>query len=494
MAGVSAVQYGRMPGEKSLVAPQPVGTKFLASSHFTISQDNSVTKGSLKSIFKKDYVPWEINSKPDAAKPPRPAAILQKDDRYFNERSSETKQQYEYHDLPKPELRDISHTLGATNFKMDADHRLNSFQTTHNLDYTPKQCSATLRGVPKQKPMESFIPQGDRDKAAEPMSDYKDRYRGHDISSATTIKVPDAHQGSRATILGDERQHHFRTTHSDTYRGNMLPKLASYPAPRGSSIPQGDQQKEKNMRTTHQTSYPAHDMSALTGYDKNAVMGKLRETNFKQGDGHGSWNNYLSTMTESYQPIVGEVDRSRPGRHRNHSDFPTGDDDPFRNADRANVTTNRFYFSDPPEMQRPHIASGAQERTKSQVVFGEPSLAGQYYDTTTDSTYKPTKVPYTYHRSDNNTKSAVPVHYYPDEEHHTTYHSDFIDPETGKTIPNPTAIAKLKESHIRAPLGGLRLFSTEHLEQYTPKEADIGRAADAGRLQKSSVPLGTLNG
>ena len=73
-----------------------VDTEFLSSSHFKISQDPGVTKGSMKTVFKKDYVPWEVSSKPLAAKPPRPAEVLHKDDQYFNEKASETRQQYEY--------------------------------------------------------------------------------------------------------------------------------------------------------------------------------------------------------------------------------------------------------------------------------------------------------------------------------------------------------------------------------------------------------------
>ncbi len=200
MAGVSAIQYARQPGQKSNLEPSKVSTNFLAASHFTISQDDSVTKGSLKSIFKKDYVPWDINAKPDAAKPPKPANVLQTDDRYFNEKSSETRQQYEPHEITKPEMRNITNKLGATNFKMDADRRLNTFQTTHNSDYQPKQSSSYERGAPKQDPLQSFIPQGDPEKAPEPLSDYKDRYHGHDIDTKPEL-AGSAHQGNKLIIV-----------------------------------------------------------------------------------------------------------------------------------------------------------------------------------------------------------------------------------------------------------------------------------------------------
>ena len=36
--------------------------------------------------------------------------------------------------------------------------------------------------------------------------------------------------GGGPTIMGDDRQHHFRTTHTDQYRGASLPRLTAFPA------------------------------------------------------------------------------------------------------------------------------------------------------------------------------------------------------------------------------------------------------------------------
>ena len=40
------------------------------------------------------------------------------------------------------------------------------------------------------------------------------------------------------------------------------------------------------------------------------------------------------------------VARPKPGKHRNHSDFPEGDREPSRVADRVSLTTNRYYHGD----------------------------------------------------------------------------------------------------------------------------------------------------
>lgn len=180
-----------MAAVKNMISPPPVGTEFLASSHFKIAQDESFGDKVPKSVFKKDYVPWDISTKPPGSKPPRPADILQRDERYFNQRASETKQAFERHVLEKPELRDVRHTHGATNFKMDSDPRLNSFQTTHKKDYTPKVGELATQST--ADPMRSYIPQGDPEKAPEPISDYRDRYRAHEV--VKPVKVQSHLQG-----------------------------------------------------------------------------------------------------------------------------------------------------------------------------------------------------------------------------------------------------------------------------------------------------------
>lgn len=51
---------------------------------------------------------------------------------------------------------------------------------------------------------------------------------------------------------------------------------------------------------------------------------------------------------------------------------------------------------------------------------------------------------------------------------------------------------QLKRSHIKPPIPEEREFSTTHQRTYTPKRTSR-RNVDPGNLQRSSVPLGTLN-
>ena len=203
MATVGVTHYAQLPGSRKLMPTRKSGTEFLVASHFTIAQDSEVTSPSLKSIFKKDYTPWHIACRPPASEPPPPAEVLHKDDRFFAEKASETSKAYKFRgaNLPRPDMSDVSAKLRTTNFKMDRDvSKFDSFHTSHNLDFYAKEFQGVPKSMPKENPMESFIPQGDPEKAQHPQSDYRDRFRGHDALTTKPEKALSMHQG-RATFV-----------------------------------------------------------------------------------------------------------------------------------------------------------------------------------------------------------------------------------------------------------------------------------------------------
>lgn len=472
-------------------APQ-VGTDFLASSHFQIAQDPWATHPAMKTTFNKDYTPHNITGRPAAAKPPAPAWLMHKDDRHFNTKRSETVKAYEYTPMAKPKLENAQETLQKTNFKMDCDlKKFDTFHTTHNTYYPVHNSESYILDKPKQEPMKSYVPQGDREKAPQPMSDYRDRYRGHDTSKVIVSKAESQHTGGPPTITGDGRLHQYAPTMSEAFQGRWLPKIAQLPAPRGTNIPQGDREKEVTAKTTQQDSYPERDMTGFKPYSKDAVTGKLQLTNFRLDDGQKTWDTYQSTAADSYTVKNDFVRRSNPDKHRNQSDFPEGDLDPGRVADRVNMTTSRYYHGEFPSWFRNKIESGADKRTKSNVWFGEPQLAQDFYDTTMEEEFNPKTVPYSYKRGDGQ-KSIIPLDYYGNELTQPTTWSDFQNPKQGKLIPNPEAIDNLRKTHIKPPLKGERDFATTHNLQFTPKAYSRHTISEPGKLQRSSVPLGTL--
>lgn len=73
--------------------------------------------------------------------------------------------------------------------------------------------------------------------------------------------------------------------------------------PYGYNIPVGDPDKVTINNTTMQATFPyISDKSDVKPYSKSAVSAYLGKTNFKEKDGHGKYNDYLSTASVSFQP------------------------------------------------------------------------------------------------------------------------------------------------------------------------------------------------
>lgn len=471
------------------------GSDFLASTNFKVAQDMSVLEESMKSVFKKDYPPYQHYGREKESERPKLAEVMTRDDTFFKDRASETVHAFEYRYLPKPvALDDIHQKLRSTNFKMDTDvNKVNVFETMHTSYFKPKMTSAYQRTEPAASTSVSHIPQGDPDKALEPCSDYRDRFMGHDTSVHVTHRAPSMHEGGPPTVKGDDRMTNFKTSHGDQFQGKWEKPVQTLPAPYGYNIPVGDPDKVTINATTMQDTYPfLSDKSETKPYCKSAVSAYLGRTNFKERDGHGRYNDYLSTASVSFQPASTQFERYRPGKHRNHSDFPEGDLQESRVAERVNMTTSRFYHGNPPLGLHNRIVSGANLRTKSNVQFEEPPLTKTFYDTTTHSTFKPANVPYTYDRTKFHKETNIPMDYYDKNEvKPTSSFMDFKDPRIGRMNMHNPALENLKMSHILPPLGGSQLHNTTHQVMFTPKSSEK-HVYDSQRLQKSSVPLGTL--
>ena len=143
------------------IPPRKTGLEFLASSHFQLGNEPKWLSKSdclaYKSTFKHDYVPVNGN-KSQLAKIPPPACIMHKD-RSIREVCSVTRKQF----IPKGlnERTQACNALTKTNFKMDKDDRIETFETIHNIYYR-KPDSAQQNAFKKNfsHKMESHIPQG----------------------------------------------------------------------------------------------------------------------------------------------------------------------------------------------------------------------------------------------------------------------------------------------------------------------------------------------
>lgn len=475
-----------------IVAPK-TGKDFLESTSFQISQDPNTTESSMKSIFKQDYPPYPSYGRGLGARPPPLSKVMHRDDQFFREKESETAASFDFRGLPIKKGDGSYVNLSSTNFKMDSDlNKFGSFKTMHRSDFPPKM-SDNFNTFIAPTTRDSHIPQGDREKEPQPLSDYRQKFQGHDTNVHKIEKVPPMHEGGPPTITGDERQGNFNTTHNDTFLGKYMKPVQTLPVPPSYNVPCGDPDKVAMRETTMSASFKNRfSDNQRQRYNMEDVSRLLNQTNFKLKDGHNRYNDYSSTATASYYPTSVPISREKPSRHRNQSDFPEGDMDPNRVLERVNTTTNRFYHGDTPTGPRNRIVSGANMRTRSNILLGEPPLSGTFYNTTNTGTFSPKTVPYTYGKGKFPQTSDIPLNYYSkSERNNTTAYTDYQNPHQGQTIPNPLSIDNLTKSHIFPPIKDKRFFSTTHNDTFQPKMA-MRPLYDSGRLQKSSVPLGTM--
>lgn len=192
------VNTGNMTVEVAAPIIRPkTGQPFLESTSFKIGQDDLLTNNRMDSIFKTDFPPYDTCSRAQGAKLPPLSEVMHKDPTFFNERESETTKSFEYRHLAKPEIHGASGKLRLTNFKMDRDlSKFNVFETVHNSYFTPKMAD-NYRRITAPTLRESHIPQGDKEKEPQPLTDYRDRFQGHDTLVHKTIRAASMHEGKQ---------------------------------------------------------------------------------------------------------------------------------------------------------------------------------------------------------------------------------------------------------------------------------------------------------
>lgn len=479
---------------------QKTGSEFLVASHFTISHEDRWSPSKdphvYKSTFKKDYPPLPL-TKRERIPSPSPATIMHKDGRY-NDKCSMTRGHFVEKTLEQQDYQNSTSSLTKTNFKMDSDKQLKSFQTTHKEYYPVRSLDEAKNPAASGKKdwMRSYIPQGDKEKELWPHSDYRSMFLGEQLGKRDVLQPFDKIAGP-PTIRGDARTHHlghFTTTTKSEFVGRYLPRhqlLDSSLRDRGSSIPQGDQEKCNYSRTTQQDSFCTPGLKDFQPFDRESAVKSLRKTTFQLGDRRIP--EYLATTAgDSYPSRLMTDINSGTNLNMGESSFPEGDMDPLRAHERISKTTNDIFYGNPATGYKSKIVDGSYLRTKSHVHLGE-ARGAQFYDTSMRSDFKAVSTPYS-KAPGITTNSSIPLDYYNGEPMTMpTSWSDFPSHAgVPKLIPNPLAVDNLKKSHIKPPIPEEREFSTTHQRTYTPKKASR-RWFDAGGLQQSSVPLGTLN-
>ncbi|XP_022100861.1 uncharacterized protein LOC110984724 [Acanthaster planci] len=477
-----------LPAINSIPA-QLKGKDFLAASHFRIGNDKRLSRSALRrSTFTKDYVAHEHYGREAASDPPPPADVMHRDPYEGSQTTTESNAAFTGRTLPKVPM---CLKLNKTNFKMDSDNRVDSFHTTHASHYYPKPLSMSF---PLDNAMKSYVPQGDKDKEKMPQSDYRDNFLGHDTRVVKVERAPCMHDGGQSTIRGEDRTHkQFATSTGEQFLGRYLPYVPVKPDLLGSNIPKGDQEKLVHQDTTQLLSYPKPGTANYRVYRRDQALTRLGDTNYKAGHAK-KYDKFETTAAQSFQLDQMPALTEKIPYDSNASSFPEGDRDPQRVKARVTTTNYTFYHKQPPGSFRNDIIKGANKLTASRVAFGVPSQCSAYYSTTQTDDYKTFHIPVQRVAGHGTIQSQVPLDYYGNgkEVNTSTTKDDF---PSWRDVPlhevSKEALAKLRRSNITPPLHADREFNTTHLTSYTAKRVDRYQY-DSGKLQRSSVPLGTM--
>ena len=156
-----------------LIPAQITGTEFLRASHFRVSNDDRTIDNAMKTTFHRDFPPPPTKKTP-AALPPKPADFMHRDCEKINVRNSETTKSFPEKRAVLDDLPDKYTALYKTHFKMNSDERIDSFQTSHNHYFKPKDLVSAVDNSHLSKNLRvSHFPQGDKEKAEDPISVYK---------------------------------------------------------------------------------------------------------------------------------------------------------------------------------------------------------------------------------------------------------------------------------------------------------------------------------
>jgi len=477
---------------KTKASAPKTGIEFLASSHFEIGKEpkwlSPTDPNAYKSTFQSDY-PQRKLGRIGLANITPPALIMHKDDSICDQTSLTRKQ------FTNPGQRDVTHTgksLTKTNFKMDRDDRIKTFLTTSDKYYQPPCVEKlNMKSLNTEFKMESHIPQGDKGKVCWPQSDYKSNFIRKSLTRRKKI-INDTMFGPN-TIKGDLRSHGCSEMFNTSSRREfpvrhehqiaLVPEDIQYPK---THIPSGD---NISHDSTHQNSFRGQFPSISAPFDRKKALSELQKTTFRNGDER--LVDFRTTTDERYRYNIPTNITPFEKLDMGKSSFPEGDKDPIRSVQRIRSTVNRSDYKSPPKDYHNYIVDGSKIQNVSSVTFGNDT--NKHYQTTMETNYSVIENGKFQRIQKDTTHSSIPLNYYGNVVSNSSYRIDYLPRHDVKKLRlNALALNNLRQSHIGVPIHGLKSFSTTHSDTFTLKSIPRPKNIDVGRLQKSSIPIGTL--
>merc|ERR1712139_193613 len=481
-----------------------------------VAGDETYLNNVYRSTFKNDYRNCGQSKKADFIDPPKPAKIQHCENGLDMSKSASVARTGFKDPTGVNSQVTIDRGLAYhTNFQIGDDGPTG--KTVMSGFYQPREVAPVCdTKAVKNKWMSSAVPEGDREKLNNPDTTstfYTEQYKGYacgpkERAISKHYTVASANDHIHASNNSGQR---FQTSTQNIYSAHPTDKPIPSSRPyasidRGySSVPTGDLKHPRLRKdlVDLRDVYPKYNQKELSETLRNRQnqVDDRYTTSIKLGEGNGcnTGNNFSTEQAGRYNAFSYEdmYPLERTKIERNHSDVPQGD-----GVKHMSKSLNNFFFK--PNF-RPNSLRKV-ERNQSFVNFGDEK---ECYESTTDASYtamSPQAHPEIKLKTSSNQKGVdniVPLKYkaqYSTGQNRmaTITMSDFNDKKRYQKLQlNQTKLESLRCSHLfmKNHEEHTAIDSTQDELYRPPAKTAYGAVSqehDAGWLQRSNVPLGTL--
>uniref|UniRef100_A0A8D1PDG8 Testis expressed 45 n=1 Tax=Sus scrofa TaxID=9823 RepID=A0A8D1PDG8_PIG len=465
---------------------------FLKASHFALGPDPRLQVGATQSTSHRDFPAYPGVTPGPLCQPPPCASLFQRDTRGGGqEHVSETHCRYAppsappARELERELTRERTLTMQATHLHVHADARSRTGLSTMRSDFgwpePPARASEQIRGARLIFDRDS-VPPGDRAKLRLPSTTYQEFFPIRDV--CLKPRYLSYNLGGPSPLKWDQRREVDTTSYQTQFRA--LPGPPALMCKRASSsIELGDLKIGYGPMCAEQKQAYRPQVLPPDRYDKAQASAHIHCVNICPGDGlfHDS-----TTMGEYFyarepEPLVLHHDQTPESHILEGNGCP---------GPGSLTTSMHFFHGQPLPVTKQPSRHVPHEELPSHITLGEPSLLGQFFQTTMGTDYYPAGM--------QKPKKAPNLHWQRSNLPEGTGEPDFLTMNQKMLKPHRTAPAavteemlqRCKDSHLEPPLGRQRFFSTLNKDKFAFKyQGPVVLRRD--NFQESHLPLGSLH-
>uniref|UniRef100_A0A8C3YHM3 Stabilizer of axonemal microtubules 5 n=1 Tax=Catagonus wagneri TaxID=51154 RepID=A0A8C3YHM3_9CETA len=465
--------------------PCPVSRlDFLKASHFALGHDPRLQVGATQSTSHRDFPAYPGVTRGPLCQPPPRASLFQRDTRGGGqEHVSEMHCRYAPPSAPparerERELtRERTLTTQASHLYAHADARSHTGLSTARCDFgwfeLPGRTSEQIRGARLLFDRDS-VPPGDRAKLRLPPTTYQEFFPLRDVCLGGPNPLKWDHRGE-VDMTSYQRQ--FQALPGPPA---LMCKRAS------SSVELGDLKTGYGSMCAEQKRAYRPQVLPPDRYDKAQASAHIHYVNIRPGDGlfHDRTTKGEHFYAREPGPLVLQHDQT-PESHILEGNGRPGPG--------SLTTSTHFFHGQPlPVTMLPSRRHVPHEKLQSHIILGEPSLLGQFFQTTMGTDYHPAGI--------QKPKKAPNLHWQRSNLPEGTREPDFLTMNQKMLKPHRAAPASVTEemlqrckySHLEPPLGRQRFFSTVNKDEFAFKYQGPA-VLRRDNLQESHLPLGSLH-